>query len=209
MFGAGDTNKIGGQGQKELIASTPLDIHHGAPSDAPPSDIAPSAINGQRQYIAIVLDKSDAKEWKIVTTVFQPTPEKMRKSIAKYYLAQWKLKPQGITPPSDADFARVMGRVNAFLHLHGQKPLTVDALYGLDGLPDTAGKQNGKDQIRMTLEAKGFKGKDVNKEITKIEQTCETLGEALDYISKLGDAVGNGVQGGKSTKKAPTAAPSH
>lgn len=154
-------------------------------------------MNGGRQYAAVLVDKADPSAWRIVTTVFASSPEEMRRAIAKYYLAQLKLRPQGREPLGDADFARVMAGVNGFLATEGLPAVTMDAIYGLNGADG-----RGRERIEAALAAKGYEGKEARKRMSEIEGRAETLAQALSAVGTLPD-----LRAKASTAPAKTALP--
>lgn len=138
------------------------------------------SINGGGQFIAVLVDKTNPGEWKIVTTLYQPDAEKMRRRIAKNLLTQLRTKPEGRPPLTDAEFDVVLRAVNAFLTARGVEQITVDMLYSLKGRDG-----NGEALIRQEIEAKGYRGKEANKKFADIQKRAESVPEALDMVAAL------------------------
>lgn len=160
----------------KVLASSKVEI---------PSHMDPNAaiilgeINGGSQYVGVIVDKSNPKQWKVLTSVFQSSAKGMRKKMAHYYLRKLRLELDGGKKLSDAQFQAVMDGVNGFLRAHGQKPLSLDALHGLDN-PSAPG--TGEGTIKQAIKAKGYKGKAANKIFSDVQQKCETFAEAMRYV---------------------------
>ncbi len=100
------------------------------PSDRDPkcSILSGPGRSAEGGYGAVVVDKSDPKNWKVITTMYQPTASAMRGGHAAYFLRlMFKTQGEGWgkDTPNHPVFNRALEQTNVFLKAQGMDPLTL------------------------------------------------------------------------------------
>jgi hypothetical protein len=102
----------------EVLVRDGLEI----PSHMPDRSLIMGRVNGKGEYMAVVVDKTDPAEWKIVTCIFEPNGPKFRKNLVKYGLKKFERSEQS-GEISEGEMGELYDSVNSYLESQGLNPI--------------------------------------------------------------------------------------
>jgi serine/threonine protein phosphatase PrpC len=143
--------------------------------------------SNKQEFGAVVVDRSDPKNWKVVTTMFQPNAAKMRSGIAAPMLRlMWRTPGEdwGKETPSNPIFQKAMADANRLLTEHGQTPLSLAEVTPEEFKPFQ--ELTVRNALKAKVEAAGIQGKAAHRLVQdlfqQVQQKSSTTEAALEFM---------------------------